>query len=120
MKIKLDENLPLRLAIVLRNLKHDVHTVSEEGLAGCADRMLWQAAQQESRFLITQDLDFSDTRRFTPGTHWGLLLVRLRSPDRLSLIQRVEDLFQSEDVSAWNRCFIVATDRKVRVMRPTR
>lgn len=118
MKIKLDENLPLRLAGVLRNLKHDVHAVAEEGLVGCADNILWQTAQQESRLLITQDLEFSDTRRFIPGTHSGLLLVRLRSPDRMSLTQRVEDLFRREDVKTWNGCFVVATDRKVRITRP--
>lgn len=95
-----------------------MQTVGEEGLGGCADNILWQAAQGELRFLITQDLDFSDTRRFTPGTHQGLLLVRLRSPDRISLIQRVEDLFREEDVNAWNGCFVVATDRKVRITRP--
>jgi predicted nuclease of predicted toxin-antitoxin system len=119
MKIKLDENLPLGLALVLRSLTHDVHTVVEEGLSGCEDSELWKVAQSESRFLITQDLDFSDARRFTPGTHKGLLLVRLRSPDRMSLIRRVQDVFQREDVNAWNGCFVVATERKVRVMRPT-
>ena len=30
MKIKLDENLPLRLAILLKELGHDVHTLQDE------------------------------------------------------------------------------------------
>ena len=118
MRVKLDENLPLRLAYVLRNLSHDVHTAGEESLSGCTDRTIWDAAQRESRFLVTQDLDFSDTRKFAPGTHSGLLLVRLHSPDRQSLIQRVEELFCREDVEAWSRCFVVASERKVRVLHP--
>ena len=36
----------------------------------------WLAPQSGSRFLITQDLDFSDIRKFAPGTHHGLLLVQ--------------------------------------------
>jgi predicted nuclease of predicted toxin-antitoxin system len=80
MKIKLDENLPLRLASSLKGLGHDVYTAHEEGLGGCADREIWEAAQKESRFLITQDLDFSDARQFVPGSHCGILLVRLHSP----------------------------------------
>jgi predicted nuclease of predicted toxin-antitoxin system len=119
MKIKLDENLPLLLAIRLKALGHDVHTVLAERLIGCADREIWEAAQRESRFLITQDLDFSDSRQFAAGSHSGILLVRLRSPDRRTLTQRVETLFQKEDVSAWSGCFVVATERKLRVTKPT-
>ncbi|MGA8220526.1 MAG: DUF5615 family PIN-like protein [Candidatus Acidiferrales bacterium] len=119
MKIKLDENLPLLLAARLKTLGHDIHTTHAEGLTGCADREIWEAAQRESRFLITQDLDFSDSRKFAPGSHCGILLVRLRSPNRGTLTERVEWLFQNENVDEWAGCFIVATERKVRVMKPT-
>jgi hypothetical protein len=34
MKIKLDENLPLRLVILLKDLGHDVHTPHDELLIG--------------------------------------------------------------------------------------
>jgi predicted nuclease of predicted toxin-antitoxin system len=64
MKIKLDENLPVRLTVFLASLHHDVHTVAEENLSGRNDRDVWEAAQRDERFLITQDLDFSDPRRF--------------------------------------------------------
>jgi predicted nuclease of predicted toxin-antitoxin system len=117
MRIKLDENLPVRLAAILANLRHDVHTIAEENLSGKSDREVWEAAQQDTRFLITQDLDFSDVRRFAPGTHFGILLVRLHSPDRESLIQRVSEVFRQEEVDGWSGCFVVATDRKVRVTR---
>jgi uncharacterized protein DUF5615 len=66
MKIKLDENLPLGLAVALRELGHDVHTLFDEQLAGQADADIWDATQKESRFLVTQDLDFSDMRKFAP------------------------------------------------------
>ena len=79
MKIKLDENLPAALATRLRGLGHDVETVREEGLEGKKDDRIWISAQSEGRFLITQDLDFSDARRFVPGSHSGILLVRLKN-----------------------------------------
>ena len=118
MKIKLDENLPLRLATSLENLLHDVHTTSSEGLAGHGDAEIWEAAQAESRFLITQDLDFSDIRQFAPGTHAGVLLVRLHSPSRQNLIERVENVLKTENVDEWAGCFVVVTERKIRVLRP--
>src|SRR5262245_22428780 len=98
MKVKLDENLPFRLATLLKDLGHDVHTVHEERLTGRADREIWKAVQKESRFLITQDLDFSDLRRFAPGSHHGILLVRLHSPTRRYLVERIVELFQKENV----------------------
>jgi predicted nuclease of predicted toxin-antitoxin system len=83
MKAKLDENLPLRIAIRLRDLGHDIHTTEQENLSGCGDSELWTQAQRESRTLITQDLDFSDSRRFRPGTYHGLVLVTVaRSESR--------------------------------------
>jgi predicted nuclease of predicted toxin-antitoxin system len=117
MRIKLDENLPFSLVSILTALGHEVHTVAQEHLSGSKDNELWQAAQRESLFLMTQDLDFSDIRRFTPGTHCGLLLVRLRSPDRASLIQRISQVFRTEDVSTWAGCFVVVSEHKLRVVR---
>jgi len=118
MKIKLDENLPLQLAILLKGLGHDVHTLHDELLLGHTDREIWESAQKESRFLITQDLDFSDLRQFALGSHHGILLVRLRSPNRNDLIGRIGELFQKENIGTWAGCFVVATERKIRVLRP--
>jgi predicted nuclease of predicted toxin-antitoxin system len=120
MNIKLDENIPRRLARVLNELGHNAHTAPEEGLAGCSDQQIWAATQAESRFLITQDLDFSDLRHFSPGSHHGLLVIRLAWPTRQRLIERVKELFSQEAVEAWVGCFVVVTDHKVRVLRPTK
>jgi len=117
MKIKLDENLPLRLATVLTTAGHDVDTPHDEQLVGHSDLEIWEAAQNESRFLITQDLDFSDIRRFAPGSHHGILLVRLRSPNRTNLLKRVEQLFAEEDTTVWQRCFVVVSEHKIRVLK---
>jgi predicted nuclease of predicted toxin-antitoxin system len=118
LKIKLDENLPERLISELIRFGHDVDTVRAEHLAGQADEQVWQAAQSADRFLITQDLDFSDMRLYTPGTHAGLLLVRLARPGRDALVERVTALFATERVDQWQGCLVVATDHKVRIKRP--
>jgi predicted nuclease of predicted toxin-antitoxin system len=117
-KLKLDENLPARLARILTQLGHETDTVPQEDLAGRKDDEIWAAAQVAGSFLITQDLDFSDLRRFAPGTHHGLLLLRLRAPGREALLRRVLALFQTEPVETWRRTFVVVTDHKLRVRRP--
>jgi predicted nuclease of predicted toxin-antitoxin system len=117
MRIKLDENLPSSLVETLEQLGHDADSVPEEGLQGSSDPDVWAAAQAAKRFLVTQDLDFSDVRKFPPGTHCGLLLVRLANPSRRALKAYIESLFRTEDVERWARCFVVATDTKIRVRR---
>jgi Domain of unknown function (DUF5615) len=116
-RIKLDENLPAGLVELLTNLGHDVDTVPDEGMAGRDDTVVWNSAQGAGRFLITQDLDFSDARTFAPGTHHGILLVRLPQPGRVALLERVAMLFRGEDVDSWVGCLVTATPRKVRVKR---
>jgi len=117
-KIKLDENLPDRLVPVLSALGHDVDTVRREQLKGRADADVWSAAQTAQRFLITQDLDFSDMRRYAPGTHAGLRLVRLTRPGRNALFERVSTVFQTEKIEDWTGCLVVATEQKIRIRRP--
>ncbi|MCC6898753.1 MAG: DUF5615 family PIN-like protein [Polyangiaceae bacterium] len=82
MKLKLDENLPATLATRLRALGFDADTVLDEGLGGRSDGDVWAAAQTAGRFLVTQDLDFSDARVFAPGTHHGILLARVPDDER--------------------------------------
>ena len=120
MRIKLDENLPVRLAGHLERLGHDTDTVADEGLTGANDARVWEAAQQEKRFFVTQDLDFSDLRRYAPGRHLGVLLVRLRDPGREALYLRVRSLFDEEQVENWVGCFVVVTEHKIRIRRPER
>lgn len=117
MRIKLDENIPARLVPLLMDLGHDVDTVIGEKLVGRDDPAIWKGSQATKRFLITQDPDFSDVRKFAPGTHHGLLLLRLRDPGRNALLQRILTIFESEEVESWNGCFVVATDRKIRIRR---
>lgn len=62
-------------------------------LAGRPDAEVWRVTQREERFRITQDLEFSDVRKFPPGTHHGILLLRLHTPNRENLIRRVAELF---------------------------
>jgi predicted nuclease of predicted toxin-antitoxin system len=117
-RIKLDENLPAGLVPLLAALGHEVDTVPAEGLGGQDDDVVWRAAQADRRFLVTQDLDFSDARKYAPGTHHGLLLVRLPQPGRIALQDRVARLFRTEAVNTWSGCLVTATPTKVRVRRP--
>jgi predicted nuclease of predicted toxin-antitoxin system len=118
MKIKLDENLPFSLVGELSRLGHQVDTVPQEGISGAADKVVWEKAQKEERLFITQDLDFSNIHLYAPGTHHGLILIRLRVPGRIALIKRLLTVFNSEDVENWKKSFVIISDLKIRVHHP--
>jgi predicted nuclease of predicted toxin-antitoxin system len=117
MRIKLDENLPNDLVPLLESFGHEADTVPQEDLASRPDEEVWEAAKREIRFFMTQDLDFSDVRKYVPGTHPGLLLLRLETPSRKAIIARVRSILQTVAIDSWNGCLVVATDHKIRVRR---
>jgi predicted nuclease of predicted toxin-antitoxin system len=118
MKIKLDENMPASLVNKISEFGHDVDTVPQELLSGKLDNIIWSETQKYQRFLITQDLDFSNINKFIPGSHFGILLIRLKEPGRKALTERVKSIFASEDVENLKGCFVVATEHKIRIRRP--
>lgn len=117
MKLKLDENLPTSAAPRLAALGYDVHTVLEEKLGGRNDAEVWAAAQTEGRFLVTCDLDFSDARAFAPGTHHGVLIVRLPDAEQWRAADHLLAWFSDPVARSWGGCLVVATIHKVRVIR---
>lgn len=119
MRLKLDENIDVAAAERLRTLGFDVHTVLDEALGGCSDKTVWSVVQSEERFFVTQDLDFSDRRRFVPGTHHGVLLVRLADEEQGRIVDFLERWLTLPDAVSWTGCCVVATSRKVRVARPS-
>ena len=118
MRIKVDEDLPKRLAEAVRGVVPDPLTVIEEGLSGIMDSALWETVQREQRFLITSDKAFANIKQYPPGTHAGVLLLRPDEdgiPQIMDLIQDVLNLGILENLVG---CVAVATPRRMRVRRP--
>jgi predicted nuclease of predicted toxin-antitoxin system len=116
-KLKLDENIPASLRGELAAMGHDVHTVVDEALVGSSDERIWTRCQEEERLLVTQDLDFSDSRKFKPGRHAGLLLLRLQNPGRAALVGLPKSIFERYAVENWKKCFVVVSETKIWIQR---
>lgn len=114
-KDKVDECLPEECAELLLGKGYDVDTVRHEGLQGAADAAIWKAAQNEKRFLVTTDLDFSDVRRYEPGKHAGILLLRLAREGKDRMVFYLEWLLSHHDLTQWKGFLVVATDHKIRI-----
>ena len=77
MKLKLDENLGTRGAVLFRAAGHDVTTVPEQDLCGAVDGALIDVCGKEHRCLVTLDLDFSNPLLFRPADYAGIAVLRL-------------------------------------------
>ena len=89
LRFKLDENLPRRVEPALRELGHDAETAISEGLAGATDPDLLAACVVENRVLITLDLDFSDIRVYSPGSHRGVWVLRPATQEFSSVLNLI-------------------------------
>ena len=115
MRFKIDENLPVDVARLLREHTFDAHTVSEEGLGGQPDDAIAVVCQQESRILVTLDTDFCDMRCYPPKNYDGLVVLRLERHDKLhvlSVMQRLIGMFTRENLKG--RLWIVE-ENKLRI-----
>ncbi len=86
MRIKVDENIGRSGVEILRQDSHDVVTVREQGLAGAADEVVFQACVAEGRTLITMDRDFGQVPRFPPTQTAGIVILELGGPASLRLL----------------------------------
>jgi predicted nuclease of predicted toxin-antitoxin system len=118
MLVKLDENLSNTHAEELRQAGYDRDRVTDEGLLGADDEVVWQQACAEGRFFITLDLDFSDVRRFPPGSHPGILLLRPRSRSRQAVLNLLSRVLSEQPLESLQGCLVVADEIQTRIRRP--
>ena len=79
MTFKLDENTDARCKAILAAAGHDAHTVPEEWLKRSPDPKIWQAARDEARTLISQDMDFSNIILRGPDTSFPIQQILIRT-----------------------------------------
>jgi len=71
-RLKLDENLPIQLRLLIEESGHDALTVLDQEIGGAKDAELASLCIAEERVLITLDTDFADIRMYPPGNHPGI------------------------------------------------
>ncbi|MFA5055862.1 MAG: DUF5615 family PIN-like protein [Dehalococcoidia bacterium] len=90
MEFKVDENLPIEAAELLREAGYDAATVLEQGLGGGDDAEVAALCKKEKRALITLDVDFSDIRSYPPKDYHGLVVLRLKYLDKAHVLDALK------------------------------
>jgi predicted nuclease of predicted toxin-antitoxin system len=107
MNILVDENIPRITVLTLRNMGHAVLDIRGTPHEGALDDILWERAQREGRLLITTDKWFTQLRG---RPHYGVLIVRLRQPNRHKIHQRVMQAFAQFSEKEWPGLVVVMRD----------
>jgi len=74
---------------------HDVDTVPGEHLAGRPDQgqdVAAAASTAAGRVLISLDVGLGDIRAYPPGSHAGIVILRLADQSAATVIKAIEDL----------------------------
>jgi len=114
MKILVDENIPRVTVETLRGLGHDVKDVRGTAQQAMADPDLWQVALTEERLLVTTDKGFTAYRN---AHHHGILVVRLRQPNRHKINSSVLLALRRFAESEWPNLVVVVRDRTMSTSR---
>ena len=120
MKVKLDENLPESAIEILGAVDHDVDTARAEGLQGAEDRPVLAAAARAERLLVTLDRGLGDIRAYPPGTHAGVLVLRLDHQSPPAIRREMEQIAAEVDLDDLSGCIAVWRHGDLRVRRPHR
>jgi predicted nuclease of predicted toxin-antitoxin system len=92
MEFKIDENLPVEVADLLREAGHGAATVLEQRLGGAPDPDIASVCQEEGYVLITLDTGFADIRAYPPARSPGLIVLRLQRQDKPHVLETIDHL----------------------------
>jgi predicted nuclease of predicted toxin-antitoxin system len=115
MNFKIDENLPVEVAEMLRQAGYEAATVYDQNLVGEIDRTLAQVCQSEQRALITLDTDFADIRTYPPAQYAGLVVLRLKQQDKRSVLKVVARLVKALATEELEQYLWIVDERRIRV-----
>jgi len=114
MKILVDENIPLMTVQAFREMGHDVLDIRRRSDEGASDKTLWNIGQREGQLLITTDKGFTEYRE---ELHHGILIVRLRQPNRHKIHQRIMQAMKRFAEREWPGLLVVMRDTVQSVWR---
>ncbi|MEK6693270.1 MAG: DUF5615 family PIN-like protein [Nitrospirota bacterium] len=107
MKIFADENIPFMTVKELRRLGHEVVDIRGTKEEGMTDEDIWKMVQKTGCLMITTDKGFARKRY---EKHSGILIIRLKQPNRLRIHQKVlraVNLFKTRE---WTGLTVIMRD----------
>jgi predicted nuclease of predicted toxin-antitoxin system len=90
MNFLLDENFPKSAEELLVKSGHHVLDIRGSEFQGADDFELFEIAQSHSAVLLTTDRDFYHTVPLRHPTHFGVVVIALKQPNRRAILSRLQ------------------------------
>jgi predicted nuclease of predicted toxin-antitoxin system len=117
----IDESLPRAVTRELVAAGHDVIDARDVGLRGTPDAAVQARAAAEGRIVVSGDVDFANALRFAPGSHPGIIVLRVPNAwapaDRARRVVAVLDEILLSRVTG---AIVIVDAIRVRVLAPPR
>ena len=107
MKFLIDENFPRSAVGVLEDFGHEAIFIDEVGDFGDEDEKVFSAAQRLGAVILTSDRDFYHTVPLLHPTHFGIVVISLRQPNRRALLDRLRWFLSTIALPIDNRAFAI-------------
>lgn len=107
MNIFVDENIPSMTVRELIKLGHNIIDIRGSDKKGMIDDDIWKFCQEEKRLLITTDKGFAQKRH---ENHYGILIIRLKQPNKLKIHQKVMQAINRFKEEKWNGLTVIMQD----------
>jgi predicted nuclease of predicted toxin-antitoxin system len=107
------------VATVLGEAGHDALDARDCGLRGAPDAAVHARSVADGRILVSGDTDFANALRFPPGSHPGIVVLRV--PNTWSPPERARRLCSALDealLSVISRAIVIVEPGRVRVLGP--
>jgi predicted nuclease of predicted toxin-antitoxin system len=114
-KFKVDENLPVDVAELLRQAGYDTLTIYDENLAGALDPRIASICQEEKRVLLTLDTDFADIGAYPPNEYSGIVVLRLKRQDKHHVMEIFSRLIKLMPTQSLDRQLWIVDESRIRV-----
>ncbi len=100
---------------LLRSWRHDVLTAQEVGLSGKPDEEILAYAVRHERVLITIDMDFSNIRHYTPESHRGIIVAKIRPRNADAVHKVLQHLLNNIKPGRLNTSLVIIDQTKYRI-----
>jgi predicted nuclease of predicted toxin-antitoxin system len=116
LRFKIDENLPNELLFLFLQYGMDAMNVEQQGLAGKSDSVVFPVCQAEDRTFITFDVEFGNIRIYPPESHAGVIVLRLKSQDKLSVLDVCQKMMHRlEELESMQGQLWIVDEQNIRI-----
>jgi predicted nuclease of predicted toxin-antitoxin system len=99
MKFVVDENVSYGLVVRLRELGHEVISISESAEKGISDERIYALVLKEQSVFITSDYHFTNPIRFPTQKTKGIICIRqgsLKSDEEIAVVENFISVYAQE------------------------